>query len=302
MSNSVSIAWWNTGLSPAAARDRASDSDYQLAVSVILKIIAEYNVDILCLGEISPQEIQKIQPIVSLFGFFIYDGTYTEGRIKHDLCAIIRVSKFGIVSNKSVIEQTPIGQVRAGQELELVHVNSGDVFFLYMSHWPSRSYDHSEGMPQRDQLGRTLKKAIEHCKEEKQGRYFILVGDYNDEPFDTSLTHALYATRDRNVVLKNSGFFYNPFWRYLGFGAKLESDDEADDRCTYGTYYYKSGKITKWHTFDQILFSSSFLKGGDWTLLEDKVKIVNSDDLRNLILSNETKFDHLPVVASIKRG
>ncbi|HDG1685944.1 TPA: endonuclease/exonuclease/phosphatase family protein [Kluyvera cryocrescens] len=301
MSDLVSIAWWNTGLSPAAARDRVSEEDFNLAIMMIVKIMLQYDIDIFCLGEVSPQEIKKITFCAELLGYYVYDGTYSEGRIKHDLCAIVKTSKFSLLTAKSITEQTLIGPVRAGQELQLTHMDSGDSFYLYVSHWPSRSFDNSEGMPQRQQLGRTLKQAIERCKEERKGKYFILVGDYNDEPFDYSLTHALFATRDRSIVLKNSGFFYNPFWRYLGMAASLKTDVSDDEQCTYGTYYYKSGKITRWHTFDQIMFSSSFLKGGQWMLLEEKVSIVNGDDIRDLILSNETKFDHLPVVASIKR-
>lgn len=299
MDDLISIAWWNTGLSPSVARDRVSDDDFNLAILMIVKMIVNYNLDILCLGEISSEEINKLASNFNDIGYYVYDGTYSEGRIKHDLCALIKIEKFVFISSKSITEQSLIGPIRAGQELHLTHIDSGDSFFLYISHWPSRSFDHSEGMPQRLDLGKSLKQAIERCKEEKQGRYFILAGDYNDEPFSQSLTHALYATRDRTIVLKNNGFFYNPFWRHLG--AKVEYSNEENEKTTYGTYYYKSGKITKWHTFDQIMFSSSFLKGGNWILLEDKVSVVNDDDMRDLILSRETKFDHLPVVASVKR-
>ncbi|WP_324028878.1 hypothetical protein GC087_17425 [Pantoea sp. JZ2] len=299
MDDLISVAWWNTGLSPAVNRDRASDGSFELAVLIIAKMISDYNLDIICLGEISPKEIEKLKSCFYEIGYSVYDGTYNEGRIKHDLCALIKTEKFILISTKSITEQSLLGSIRAGQELHLMHVNSQDSFFLYISHWPSRNYDNAEGMPQRNDLGKSLRQAIDRCKEEMNGEYFILVGDYNDEPFNYSLTHALYATRDIGIVLKDIGFFYNPFWRHLG--AKVSYSNDENQSKTYGTYYYKSGKVTKWHTFDQIMFSSSFLKGGKWSLLEDTVRIVNDDNISNLILNGENKFDHLPVVASVKR-
>ncbi|HGX3181972.1 TPA: endonuclease/exonuclease/phosphatase family protein [Klebsiella variicola] len=295
----VSLAWWNTSISPSSARGRASNDELLFAFSLIAKLIDSYSVDIFCLGEVSPSDVSDLNGFFGNVGYYVYDGTYNDGRVKHDLCVLINLNKFAYIDSKSIMEQSPLGKIRAGQELQLLHISSGDDLFLYISHWPSRSYDASEGMPKRLALGNALRNAMERCINDRKGKYFILAGDYNDEPFNHSMTHALFASRDRELVSRNNGLLYNPFWRLLG--AALHYDNACNDSCAFGTYYYKSGTLTRWYTFDQIMFSSSFLNGDKWILLEERIKIINDDSISNLILSNSTNFDHLPVLASVKR-
>lgn len=300
MEETLSIAWWNTGVSPAKKRDRSTQEELGLALSLIADIIFKYDIDIFCLGEISPLDVDLIKWNFEGHGYCIYDGTYTEGRIKHDMCVLVKDRKLAFVDSESITEQTVLGKIRAGQEIQVVHKVSGDNIFLYISHWPSRAHDTNEGMPKRYELGRALRGAIDRCIEEKAGEYFILIGDYNDDPFNESLTHALGATRDRELALSNKLFFYNPFWNFMG--ATIDFPLIDHELSTFGTYYYKQGALTRWHTFDQIIFSSSFLSGEKWNLLEDKVKVVNDDNIKTLITNANTNFDHLPVIAVVKRG
>lgn len=299
MEDKVSFAWWNTGLSPSKARDRASPEEITFAFSQIAKIIKDYDIDIFCLGEISPNDLANLSSLYSSIGYSIFDGTFDEGLMKHDLCVLIKDEKFLLIDSKSITEQSLLGKIRAGHELQLIHINSEDVFYLYISHWPARLHDKNKGMPKRYDLGKTLRNAIQRCIDNNQGKYLILIGDYNDEPFDESLTEALVATRDRQLVLKKSDFIYNPFWRHLGSSLMFPETNHEDS--TFGTYYHNKGDTTKWLTFDQIMFSSSFVKHSDWHLIEEDVRILNDDELRKLVINNKTVFDHLPVLASVKR-
>ncbi|MDU7482462.1 MAG: hypothetical protein E7K90_13850 [Hafnia alvei] len=300
MDKSVSIAWWNTGLSPAVKRDRSTKDELKIAFTIIADILVNHRVDVLCLGEISPLDIESLSLRFSDVDFYIYDGTYTEGSIKHDMCVFINKNKFTYVDSKSITEQSLLGKIRAGQEIQLMHNDSGDQIFFYISHWPMRGNNTNEEMPKRYELGKALRGALSRCAEEKAGKYFICLGDYNDDPFNKSITHALGATRDRDLVLKGGVFLYNPFWNFMGASVNFPLADHK--LSTYGTYYYSGGATTRWHTFDQIMFSSSFLSGGDWSLLEEKVKIINSEEIKTLVTSSKTHFDHLPVIAVIMRG
>lgn len=300
MSEKFSIAWWNTSLSPAAARDRASPSELAFAFTLIDEVLTTYEIDIFCLGEISPSNFIALSQLYSDKGYIVYDGTYNEGLIKHDLCILINTAKFTYYDSKSITEQSILGKIRAGQEIHLIDNVSGDDLFIYLSHWPSRSYDANDEMPKRYELGKALREAVEKCIEEKKGKFFIMIGDFNDDPFSKSLTHAFGATRDRDLVRNNNKLFYNPFWNFMGATVNFPMQDHEDS--IYGTYYYKKGLLTQWHTFDQIIFSSSFICNERWHLLENEVTIVINQIIRELIMDTKSPFDHLPILAVIKRG
>lgn len=300
MEETISIAWWNTGVSPAARRDRSTLGDLTLAFGLIADVIIEYDIDVFCLSEISPFNVDAIRSSFENAGFYIYDGTYTEGRIKHDMCVLVKQSKLTFIDSKSITEQSILGKIRAGQELQLMHNESGDNLYFYISHWPSRANDTNDGMPKRYELGKALRGAIERCAKDKDGKYFVLIGDYNDDPFNESITHALGASRDRDLVLDNELLFYNPFWNFMG--ASINFPLNNYNLSTYGTYFYKKGSLTRWHTFDQMIFSSSFLSCDKWRLLEEKVKIVNDERIKLLVTDSSTNFDHLPIISVIKRG
>jgi hypothetical protein len=71
--------------------------------------------------------------------------------------------------------------------------------------------------------------------------YIIIPGDFNDEPFDNSLSKKLMASRDRILVGKDNRYFYNPYWRHLGEEHPLSLNGPADSRSFLGTYNYERG-------------------------------------------------------------
>jgi len=91
--------------------------------------------------------------------------------------------------------------------------------------------------------------------------------------------------------------FYNPFWRYL---------DKRDENHTFsGSYFYSGGAKDQWYTYDQMMFSSSFLdnsKGG-WLLDIDSSKF-HSDTIEENELGFKflDHFDHVPIYSKIKKN
>jgi hypothetical protein len=84
----------------------------------------------------------------------------------------------------------------------------------------------------------------------------ILMGDFNDEPFDESMVTLLPSTRDRTLA-RAGGFLYNPFWRFLGEMVPYRIGENFQGHG--GTFFHRAGVETRWLTFDQILFSSAFV-------------------------------------------
>ena len=89
---------------------------------------------------------------------------------------------------------------------EIVQVNfrtnAGRTWSVFGNHWPSRSGGQAESAGYRDIAGETL--AYFHQRAlEVHGSHTpaLAMGDFNDEPFDTSLVvHALSTRQPRNVV------------------------------------------------------------------------------------------------------
>ena len=96
---------------------------------------------------------------------------------------------------------------------------SGRDLILVGNHWPSRSGGQLESEPYRMLAGETLAYWHQRILEEK-GRDVAIVamGDFNDEPFDRSLTDYALGTRQRQRVLnaRTAPRFYNLMWPLLG--------------------------------------------------------------------------------------
>ena len=84
----------------------------------------------------------------------------------------------------------------------------------------------------------------------------LAIGDFNDDPWDRSLTVNALATRERGDVERaKSERFYNFTWEYLLTPA---TDRNGNKRVLEGTLYFdKNGNL-----FDQILANRPLLDGG----------------------------------------
>jgi endonuclease/exonuclease/phosphatase family metal-dependent hydrolase len=127
----------------------------------------------------------------------------------------------------------------------------------------------------------------------------VILGDFNDDPFNPPLAGHLLATRDRSLAQSSSSYFYNPFWRFLGESDPHKPGIECDSIC--GTYLQQHGQDeTRWRTFDQIIVSSGLLSSGNWQLKEQDTAIVRIPELIDAVKNKKHHFDHLPVVARIE--
>ncbi len=43
---------------------------------------------------------------------------------------------------------------------------------------------------------------------------FVVLGDFNVEPYDSAILEGLRSTRDQKVISNNSSLFYNPFGNF----------------------------------------------------------------------------------------
>ena len=128
-----------------------------------------------------------------------------------------------------------------------------------------------------------------------------MLGDFNDEPFNRSISARLRASRDRGLVLKKpNDFLYNPFWRHLGEAQPYPEGPGRPEGA--GTFFRRQGKLSRWFTYDQAFVSSSLLSGATWELDEANTRPVRFREVLDLITSRSHDVDHLPIVVTLRRA
>lgn len=293
----ITFSWWNTSLSPHSKENSASDEHKKYVIYTLYRLISDKSADVLCLCEVSSKDIDFITEILSNSEFSVYDGTIRKGKKKFDLCVIYKSQILEFVDSNIISKTLVTKTLYAGQEVNFIIKSTGEPITLYLVHWSSRIYDY-EDSPQKILLGSLLRDAVMSCIEQRNIRNVIILGDFNEEPFNNSITDALCASRDITLVRKTPRLLYNPFWRHMT-SSNLHPNNQKHEGC--GTYYYKGDEANRWKTFDQIIFSSSFVKGGKWFLNEEKTEVFYDTDFIKFIFSSKSKFDHLPIISSIER-
>lgn len=142
---------------------------------------------------------------------------------------------------------------------------SGRTLIGVGNHWPSRSGGEMASRPYRQMAGETLAYWMERIREiQGPDVPVIVMGDFNDEPFDTSLT--TYALAERNSARVASSrsrkaYLLDLMWPLMGRGI--------------GTHYYN-----RWGMLDQILVNRALLhESGHWQLVPDSIQIVRFPQL-----------------------
>lgn len=131
---------------------------------------------------------------------------------------------------------------------ELFQVNfriDGQTVVLVGNHWPARSAGQYESEPYRMTAGETLAYWIERIQAELgEDVAIVVMGDFNDEPFNRSLAEYALSTNDsRQVASGRNPYLLNLMWPILASGA--------------GSHYYGG----RWNMLDQILVSRGVVNG-----------------------------------------
>ena len=137
---------------------------------------------------------------------------------------------------------------------ELFQVNfsiDGKLLVMIGNHWPFRLDSQYESEPYRMTAGETLSYWLDRIQEEHgQQVPIVVLGDFNDEPFNRSVLEYVLSINDRQRVLNGRDpYLLNLMWPLLAAGQ--------------GSYYYKG----RWFLFDQIMVSRGIINGkAGWRL------------------------------------
>ncbi|CAH6926627.1 Endonuclease/exonuclease/phosphatase [Vibrio chagasii] len=295
----IRFGWWNVALSPSApqAKTKANAETYSTICAHIRTLIEDTACDFLALCEVSEEDVRYLSANLGLENVSILNLTQQVGRTRFDIAVIYKNLKIKVRHNRTLSKPMTGNTVKAAQLVEVENIDDSKVIYIYLCHWASRL--NGDGEPRRIAAANIVYDSASEFM--KSGRDVIVMGDFNDNPYDESLNKCLMASRCHDAVQKYpTEFFYNPFWRSVVSEQKYS---HAGKGKTYrsGSHKFKQFLGTIWHSYDQIVVSGSFLTDGYWHLNEYRTEIVTPKELLMDFESSKNFIDHLPIVCEITR-
>jgi hypothetical protein len=170
-----------------------------------------------------------------------------------------------------------------------------DTIHIFGNHWPSRYSGLMETKSLRKAAAILLRTKVDEINEKYQSPKILIVGDFNDNPEDESISEVLMAKKVELPVVETQ--LYNLFFE--------------KQRISSGSLKFQS----QWFIFDQIIISGSILStnSGIYTkpenakilvlpfLLEDDLKFGGKKPFRtyNGFSYNGGFSDHLPILLQL---
>ncbi len=114
-------------------------------------------------------------------------------------------------------------------------LNDQDTLHLFFNHWPSRWGGVAGSKPKRICAARRLRSCVDSLFKAERDPGIIIMGDFNDNPSDSSVFQILGARRPGAANLHNLAFNFR------------------------GTLKYRAA----WETFDQVIVSDAIYNGKD---------------------------------------
>lgn len=212
------------------------DTRYQNKLKNMARVLDSIQADILGMCEVESKKVlMDLRAVLTGNGknyqIVHFDSPDERGI---DAALYFNPDKFVLVSAAPVLVVLPDrDKTRDILHAVLKHKASGDTLHYFVNHWPSRRGGMEGSAGKRALAAETLRRTLD----EKQlwNKAFVIVGDFNDNPWDSSIQKVLGAckpAKKSDCKIHNlAGFF-----------------DEAQT----GTLKYNN----RWDIFDQIMVSS----------------------------------------------
>jgi endonuclease/exonuclease/phosphatase family metal-dependent hydrolase len=212
----LNLCWWNTGLAPPCTSKKAKTAPkcrFVKAVEVIAALVRDF--DVLGIGEVDEQVVEQLQGELAGKGLDDFDWVGPERFLEKDRHLSVLCRR-----RKLVVEHE---WLRAGYEgrgwnsalsLRARLAFDDSTVRIFVIHWPSDRWP--KGKAIRGAIANELRQEIERIQATRGAEPVVLMGDFNEEPFDSGVGDALCGKRARRAVVPGGGRLYNPFWRRLG--------------------------------------------------------------------------------------
>jgi len=226
------------------------------------------------------------------YGIVHYDSPDERGI---DVALLYKPSTFKILESEPVRVTLPDNDLTR----DILHVtgqlNSGETLHVFINHWPSRREGSELSAAKRMAAAHVLRAKIDTIQNLETSPNILILGDFNDEPSDNSITQGLKAINPDQVITSNN--LYNLLYPEFKKGE--------------GSLFYKD-----WDLFDQVIVSGNMLlqkKGlrtsvnhagiysAEYLLFKNKT----GESRPNRTMSSDKYYggysDHLPVYVKFDR-
>jgi hypothetical protein len=172
------------------------------------------------------------------YKFVHYDSPDTRGI---DVALIYRPSVFTLLFSRKISIFLPSDSLMHTRDILYVKgiLFSKDTVHIFINHWPSRLGGFTESVPKRGIVAQTLRSTLDSLQKNQTDPYIIIMGDFNDEPDQPTISKLLKAGNYSGQTTSNS---------LVNLMLPLIKKND-------GTYKYQG----KWGIIDQFLVSGNLL-------------------------------------------
>lgn len=180
-----------------------------------------------------------------------------------DVALLYRSDKFKLISSQFIKVVFPFDTAKKTRDILYAkgYTKDFDTLNIFVNHWPSRLGGQTESELNRQTVAALLRSKLDSIFKSDPMSNVIVMGDFNDEPDNSSITDVLKALHNYDTLVP--GQLYNLAW-YM------------KEKKGMGSLKYQG----EWGLIDQIMVSSSLLKKDNsiYTTI-DNAKVFNPDFL-----------------------
>lgn len=163
-----------------------------------------------------------------------------------DACILFRTDRLKLLRTEFIPVKQKNGTIQQTREIVYAsfQTKGKSVLHVFVNHWPSRRGGEMETQQKRNVVASLLRQKTDSLFKTDPQAHIVITGDFNDEPFNASISKVLKAQSPENNISNTS--LYNLSFNFL----KTHKT---------GTLKYRGN----WSVFDQIIVSGSLLGKND---------------------------------------
>jgi predicted extracellular nuclease len=247
--------------------------------------------DLIGFAEIENQQVLEMLTssaglVKTKYSIVHYDSPDERGI---DVALLYNPDTFKVISSEPLHVELPDNDFTRDILYVKGKLNTGEILHVFINHWPSRREGSEISASKRMVTANVLRGKLDAIQKLEKSPNILILGDFNDEPSDNSITQGLKALNPDQAII----------------GDNLYSLLYPEFKKGEGSLFYKD-----WDLFDQVIVSGNILsrkKGLRTSLSEAGIysaeyllfKTKTGESRPNRTMSSDKYFggysDHLPV-------